>query len=1043
MGLRLLGPPELVVGDRSLDLGGPRQRVVLSMLALNANRVTPVEQLIDAVWDTSPPSTARGQIQICISALRKLFGDNGQPGAIRTRPPGYLLEIASSDLDSEEFAAQVLSAREHSEAGNTSEAAETLRRALALWRGPALAGIPSDLVQRGAALLEDRRFAAVEERVRLDLALGRHERLSGEIQALIDENPLRERLYGFLMLALYRAGRQAEALEVCRRARATLIDEVGIEPGQELQKLERAILNRDPGLNLREAPAPEPALAALPSSPAEEHRPAAPAEQLVAPRQLPASIADFTGRERHLSEIKQILADDPDPSMASYAVRIVSISGKGGVGKSSLAIRAAHELAETFPDGHLYADLQSPNDDDRTAKLLARFLRALGVAGTAVPEDLQERAELYRSRLASKRLLVVLDDVTSEEQVVPLLPGSPSCAVITTSRARLSGLSGAHWVDVDVFDAEQSLELLGNIVGPERVEAEPESSLELVNFCDGLPLALRIAGARLASKRHWRISGLVRRLGDEAKRLDELAHRGLELRSNIGLTYRSLSSQAQRLFRLFALMRASDFPAWTAAALLDTDLDDAEDILETLVDAQVLDTVEYPAERVLRYRFHNLIRVYAWERLVEEETAAERDAALTRVSGAWLSLAETAHRKEYGGDFTILHGDAPRWEPPEPADTDTVGNPTTWWETERRALVAAIRQAAAAGLDELCWDLALTAVTLFESKGYFDDWRETTQLALDLTERTGNRRGHAAMLYSQGTLHMFQKRLDEAERCFRDALAIFESEGDRHGVALVLRNAAYVDRVHEQPEAMLDKYAKALDIMRSVDDRIGVAHVLCSLAKFRIDEGDADSAQEMLDDALTICQEVHCLRVEAQVLYRFADLYVAGDKIELARQALHRALRIVRDIGDRIGEAYALYGLGRVRHREGRLDNAETTLVHALSLAKRVGERLIEAQSEYALGEISLARGNTAAGAEHLAEARRLFDELGSSLWHAKTLVLLSEAHAAEGDVISASGEIDEATELLRTVESAESARWRTQLETARRALLTNGAVDA
>ncbi|HCT78889.1 MAG TPA: SARP family transcriptional regulator, partial [Micromonosporaceae bacterium] len=898
MELRLLGPPELVSDGRSLDLGGPRQRIVLCMLALNANRVAPMEQLLDAVWSESPPTTARGSIQIAISALRKLLTDAGRPDTIKTRVPGYQLDVHPGELDIEQFHTLRVSGRVHAEADRLTEAAVDVRAALALWRGPALAGVPSELLQREAILLADHRRAAVEDRIRLDLALGRHDEISGELAAMVDAEPLRERLHCFLILALYRSGRQAEALEAGRRARAILLDEIGVDPGPELQGLEHAILNRDPGLDLSRIDTTMAVVAPV-------MRLAAPTDwQVVIPRQLPASIADFTGRGDQLAEIKRLLSTDGDEPDAPYAVRIVAISGHGGVGKSSLAVRAAHELSSSFPDGHLYAALHEPNGDDQTPRLLARFLRALGVAGTAIPQDPQERAELYRSKLDGKRLLVVLDDLTSEEQVLPLLPGSPTCAVITTSRARLSGLPGAYCIETEVFDTDQALEMLGRIIGEARLDAEPDPAVALVTFCCGLPLALRIAGARLAAKRHWRIAELVRRLGNEARRLDELTHHGLELRSNIGLTYRGLDPLAQRLFRLFALIRAPDFPAWTAAALLDIDLTDAEDVLESLVETHVLDAVEFPTDRLVRYRFHSLIWVYAWERLLETESERDREAALSRVLGAWLALAEEAHRKDYGGDYTILHGSAPRWWPADTPAAEVIGNPMTWWDVERRALVAAVREAANAGLDELCWDLALTSVTLFEGKGYFDDWRETSELAHDVAERAGNRKGRAAMLYSLGTLHMFQKRLDEAADCLDEALEIFRADGDAHGCGLVLRNAAYIDRLHGNTAAMLAKYNEALDKVRAVGDRIGEAHVLRSLAKFQIDEGDTDRATQLLEKALMISKETSCLRVEAQVLHQFAELYLRIDRIELARQGLHRVLRIVRDIGDRIGEAY-------------------------------------------------------------------------------------------------------------------------------------------
>ncbi|HEY7595969.1 MAG TPA: BTAD domain-containing putative transcriptional regulator, partial [Actinophytocola sp.] len=1017
MGLRVLGPLELVAGRRSFKIGGPREHIVLATLALKANRVTSVEQLMDAAWGEDPPSTARGQIQSCISGLRKLLGDAGMVDAIKTRSSGYLLSLSAPDLDSEEFAKLVVKAHEQGAARRVEDAAATLRTALALWRGPAFDGIQSNLVRQGAALLEDARLNAIEERLRLDLELGRHEEISGELRALCVEHPLRERLYGFLMLALYRSGRQAEALEVCRKARAILIDEVGIEPGQELRDLERAVLNRDSQLDL---PAADKGLTAD----AEPRQ--------ASPRQLPTSIADFIGRADHIAEIRRVLSEQQETSR--YAVPVIGVSGRGGIGKSTLALRVAHELGDEFPDGHLYVDLQGSVGVDTAAALLARILRALGVSGPAIPEDTDERAEMFRSRLASRRLLLVLDGVTSEEQVIPLLPGSPSCAVIVTSRVRLSGLPGAHWLGLEAFDDQTSTELLAKIVGGRRLAAEPECTAELVKYCGGVPLALRIAGARLASRPHWPIGELARRLKNEVRRLDELSHRGLELRSSIALTYRSLPEQTQRLFRLLALLRIADFPGWTAAALLDTDLVEAEDLLERLVDAQMLDPVQ-SQNRQLRYRFHDLIRVYALEQLMQTETEGERQDALGRVLGGWLALAEKAHRMEYGGDYTILHGSAPRRHVAEWPDEDLVDNPMDWLENERVALVSAVRQAAAAGMDELCWDLALTSVSLFEVRGYLDDWRETAELALKVSERAGNGTGCAAMLYSLGTLHMSQKRIEEAEDCFAAALERFEADGNEHGQALVLRNAAFVDRLRGRFDTMLAKYEGALTKMRAVGDVIGEANILRSLAKFRIDEGDFDEAERMLAQALALCRQVHYVRGETQVVSRFAELYLQTGQVLQARQALHNVLCTVRDIGDRTGEAHALYGLGIVRRREGRLDTAEATLAHAVSIAERVGDRLIEGQALHALGEIAVTRGNTDAAAAHLARAKETFTSLGSCVWLAKTLILLSEVHETGGRVPQAREALEQASQLLAAVDSKETARMLAQLGEARSAL--------
>ncbi|MGM9467907.1 NB-ARC domain-containing protein [Streptomyces murinus] len=1004
--LRLLGPVELVHEGRSLDVGGPRQRVVLAMLGLNVNRTLSTEQLIDAVWGDAPPVTARGQIQVAISTLRKQFARAGRPDAIRTRAPGYVLELAPESVDSLEFDRLVTTAREDSRADRVTEAAATLRQALDLWRGPALDGIPSDSVRPVARHYDDRRLAAIEECLRLELLLARHGEVCAELTVLIGRFPLRERLYELLMLALYRSGRQAEALATFQRARKALVEEMGIEPGQELRDLEQAILRQSPALDL---PAPPPPIRAVPARPAARpdtpdamDTPGTPDARdtpdtrdsgfRLIPRQLPATIGDFTGRRAQLDEIKELLVASSRAESPGYAVPIVDISGPGGVGKSALAVRAAHEVSKHFPDGHLYADLHTVSGDAQITALLARFLRALGIPAKAIPDDAQERAEMYRSRLADSRVLVVLDGVTGAEQVTPLLPGSGGCAVITTSRARLAGTDGVRGIDLAAFDMANALELLAGIVGRERVQAELDTAVELVNLCDALPLALRIAGARLASHPHWRIEWLVQRLRDERRRLDELSHRGLELRSTISLTYRALPPTAQRLFRLFSLVQAPDSPAWVAAALLDTDFAAAEDTLDALVEAQVMDTVRYPDSLRPRYRFHDLIRAYAREELLATEPPEEQDAALARVLGGWLSLVEEAHREEYGGDYTIIHGRAERWKLPADADVEPAGRPMERLSGERRALVTAVRQAAAAGMDELCWDLALTSVTLFEAKGYFDDWKETTRLAYEASARAGNRIGQAAMSYSLGTLHMFQTQMEQADERFGQARELFEAEGHDHGRALVLRNAAYLDSVRGDDAAMREKYDEALAITRLVGDRIGEAHILRSLAGWWLASGHTERARTLLEQALTISREESCLRVQAQVLQRFAELHLALDQPRQAQEALREVLRIVRDSGDRIGEAYALYGLGALRRREKRLDSATDTLTRALNLSRQVGERVVEARSRYALAEIALVRGDHQPACTHLEAARDLFAELGSRTWLERTEDLMIEA---------------------------------------------------
>ena len=746
------------------------------MLGLNVGRLTSVDSLIAAVWADDPPETARGQIQVCVSGLRKVFAEAGHPDAITTVSPGYRLDLGPDDVDTLQFTHLVTAAKE----ANDAQAAAHLHAALALWRGPALAGVDSELVRRGATALDERRLAVIEDRVRLDLQLGQHRQLVPELHALVAEHPLRERLHELLMLALYRSGRPAEALGAYRGARAVIVEEIGVEPGQELRDLERAILNRDPALRPQQA-------------------------DPVAPRQTPASVADFTGRHAEVDAIVRALTGTP-----GHALPVVAISGRGGVGKSSLAVRVAHEVAGRFPDGQLYADL-------RDGDPLARFLRALGVA---VPDTADERAALYRTTLAGRRVLVVLDDVTVEDRALPLFPGDPGCAVIMTSRTRLGHVPGAHHVDLAPLDTDAALTLLARIVGEARVRTQPNDARALAHLCEGLPLALRIAGARLAARPAWRIAGLVDRLRDETRRLDELTHRGRTVRSSITPTYQALPADARRLFRLLAVVETPELPAWAAAALLDTPVADAEAALESLADARLLDpTADH-------YRLPTLIRLYAKEIATPDET----NAALSRVFGGWLARAEP-----------LLRSSAPRWCPP-----------SRWWDPTPAALVAVVAQAARAGHVAACWDLALTYVPLFERTGHLDEWKTVTELAHEAARKAGDLTGVAAMRFSMGTWCLAQSRFAEADRCLAEAVEAFIEAGNDEGVVLSLRDVGLAhprldDRVRESLHAALRR-------SRAAADPLGEANALYALGALHHRDSRPTQATRTLTDALTVSE---------------------------------------------------------------------------------------------------------------------------------------------------------------------------------------------
>ncbi|MFJ9890388.1 BTAD domain-containing putative transcriptional regulator [Streptomyces sp. NPDC091287] len=960
-----------------LRLGGPRQRTVFAVLALNASRVVPLGQLIDTVWGESPPATARSQIQICVSALRRILADHDGAGLIRTLPAGYRLAIDEQQVDVHVFTTLLAQARDLAERGELRSAVDAVESALQLWSGPALMGLPSDLVQRHAYALEERRLTAQEDLAAHLLGLGLHQQAVSPLHELVESQPLREKAIGYLMVALYRSGRQSDALTTYRRARAHFIDELGIEPGQELKDLESAVLN---GSLTPAGPRPD----GPDDAPAGRAEAPRPAEAVTVPRQLPSDLADFTGRGQLLADITGHLGPH-GPGEAPGSVRMAGVTGMGGVGKSSLAVRAAHQLTEAYPDGQLYLDFHDRPADASSAWALGWLLRALGVPSEALPDTQAERVTLYRSHMAGRRILLVLDGITGPEVLQLLTPGSHTCAVLATSRQRLTGVPGLYSVEVDVLDEDESLALLCAIAGRERVTDELPAAIELAQICAGLPLALRIAGARIAMRSHWRIGRLVNRLRVEAARLDEFSHGGQELRSTIAMAYNGLGLEARHLFRLLSLSEARDFAHWVAAALLDTDCATAEDLLDELVDAQLLTVVVPTRDTPARYGFHGLIRLYAKEQLEQSEALLRRRAAVERLLGAWMRLAESAHRAEYGGDYTILHSAAERWALPPDTVAELLRQPAAWWESERTSLIAAIRLARAEGLDDLCWDLALTSVTLFEAGSYYDDWLETATLALDATDRTGNRRGQGAMHYTIGTLHMLQKRLPEAEERFGRARELFEAVGERHGQLLVLRNVAFVDRVRGDLDRAAARYRIAAEGLREVGDKMGEAHVLSNLARTEIENGRSDEARRLLDRARGLCKETGCRRVEAQVLYRLGELHLEHGDTGEAGLAFRETLRLVQANRDQAGEAHAHFGLGRVSRADGRIGAARTDFTKALSVARLAHDGFMEAQALYALAGCAREQGRFAEAQRHLRTALGLFDEIGALDWQRRT----------------------------------------------------------
>ncbi|MEE6262820.1 AfsR/SARP family transcriptional regulator [Plantactinospora sonchi] len=986
----VLGPLEVTVDGNPVDLGGPRQQVVLAALALEANRPVPVSRLLDIVYGAAPPSTSRVQVQICVSALRRLFAEHGcGDDVIATRSQGYALQVPDTQVDLRRFGDLAAQGRRFRDERRLDRAVECYRRALAQWRGPALDGLVNPLLRPAADRLDEQRISLIEDCVELELELGRHHDLIAELTALVEEHPMRERLHGQLMLALYRSQRQAEALVVYRRARRALVDELGIEPGTELQRLEQDILTGNARLD--------------PPEPAEPPRtgPAQPAATgpllpvPAAPRLLPTDIADFTGRAEQAEAIERHLTGTRE-DRTRLAVPVLVASGMAGVGKTTLAVHVAHRLSDRYVDGQLFIDLRGqttrPVDPNR---VLERFLRVLGVPGTALPETLEERAEMYRHLVSGRRILVVLDNANDEGQVLPLLPGTPSAAVLVTSRSRLAGLPGTGHVEVGLLDPHHSVELLTSVAGPERMRTEPAAAAELAELCGHLPLALRVAGARLATRPQWAVSQLVERLGNETRRLNELNHGVLGIRASISLTYDSLPEQARRLFRRLALLDFPHFSGWVAAALLDQPGTAAQDVLDDIADAHLLETTGSARGVHSQYRFHDLIRAFARERLAAEEPVVDQGPALARALGALLCLADAAHRACYGVEHRDLRSDAPRWPVPERLAEELVSEPIAWLERERLSMLAAVRQAAGAGFTELSWDLAQQAVTLYEARGYFDDWRETHTIALDAARRAGDRHGQAVLSYSFGSLFDAQRRFSESRRFLDVALDLFGSTGNDAGRAHALQHMAIIDRLGGHLEDAMARCRQALAIFQRAGDLVYSAYVLHNLAAIELQAGNPNEAHRVLTEALDLSRRGGSRRIEAQVLYRLGETHLHLDEPLSAVDAYTAALAAVEDTADPIGRAFALCGLGTALLRAGKVDRSETTLREALRAAATVGDRLCEARALLGLGEFDLARDEPRAATAYLRRALELFRDIGTPPFVSRTLDLLARAERA------------------------------------------------
>ncbi|MEV6641820.1 BTAD domain-containing putative transcriptional regulator [Amycolatopsis sp. NPDC051371] len=884
----LLGPLVVTADGRPVPLGGAKQRVLLAHLLLNANRTVTPGQLVDTIWPGDPPTSAAANLQTYVWRLRRLLPEGP---VLRTHGPGYSLVVDTETVDARRFTRLVADA---TRAGAPESALELLAEAESLWRGDPLEDLPTAPAwDAELGRLVENRLAAVEERLSLQVRLGRHDAAIAELTVLLAEHPYRERLWQQYLLALTGAGRRAEALQAYSTARERLVTELGVEPGPELRAVQAAILAGEP-------------VAAPPGVPPPL-------------RQLPADLPDFTGRSEYVRDLERALGP-----------AAVVLTGAPGTGKTALAMHVAHRVADRFPDGQLYVDLAGTGIPRDPAEVLADFLHALGVTGNTVPAGLGQRAALFRSRLAGRRVLLVLDDAATAAQVRPLLPGDAGCAVLVTTRGRLPELAGAKHVELTVFGEDEASRLLAGVAGVDRVVGEPAEAAAIVRCCGYLPLAIRIAGARLAGRQAWSLRTLHDRLADESSRLSELRVGDLGVRPSFELSLRQLPADARTAFCRSAVLGAQDFPSWVVDALLDRD--GAHEVLDVLVDANLVSLAGRDSGGNPRYRLHDLLRCYAAELLAADPSQPE---TLARVLTVLLALAKTA-AAGLPPAFGAMTG------PSVGAPVATAGlvpDPLGWFTAERKLLAAAVQLAADAGLHELAWQLTATAVPFYDLRGAYDDWRRSHLTALAAVEAAGNGAGAAVLYRGLGQVRLYHDEYAAAVSDMERSASLFSSLGDVRGEALAVAGLGTVARVRDRPREALGFYRRALAGLERAGDRRGVAQVRNSLGTTYASMGSFAEADSWLRQARELAREIEDPHREAKVLTELGTLHRDKGALPESLACLRLALSILEELADERCSAYALLGIGQTLLAAGERTQARGVCDRALRVFRETGNR--------------------------------------------------------------------------------------------------------
>ncbi len=905
MRFAVLGPLLVHADDREIPIPAARQRSVLALLLLAANRLVPAVELIDAVWDEHPPPAAGATLRNYVMRLRRACGP--EIGAVLlTRPTGYLIRVEPSELDVLVCDDLCRRGRDAARRGDWETSAAAFTTATALYRGTPLVDVPAVRLQRDdVPRLVEVRLLALEGRIEADLRRGRASELIGELRTLVATEPLRERFHAQLMLALYRCARQAEALDVYQRLHATLVDELGVEPAHDIARLHQQILRAAPELD--DVPAPAVALTVAPSRPR--------------PAQLPADVATFAGRAAEIDALTRRLHPDA-PS------RVCVVAGMGGVGKTTLAVHVAHLLRGHFPEGQLHIDLCGALPAPlRAHDVIARFLRDLGLPADSIPADEQEQAALYRSLLDGRRVMIVLDNAANTAQVLPLIPGSAGCAVLVTSRVDLAGLPGAYHVQLGALARTEAEALLDTLVGARWTAAEPQATSGVLTACAGLPLAIQIAAGRLASRPNWSVRTLADRLADQRRRLDELQTGDLAVRVSFMVSYGGLqprTSATGRMFRLLSLTGPS-VSAAAAAALAGQPLAASEQVLEALLDAHL---VESPGPG--RYRLHDLLGVYAAEQAHADESPAALAEAANRLLRWYLHTAAAAarvvspHRRHIDLD--------PREAPDELVHFADYDDALAWLDTEYDNLIAAVWQAAGRGIDDITWRLPVTMWDVFLLRGHYQDWVDTLGLGIAAARRLHDRPAEARVLGDLAAAYDQNGQSAQAVRTLLEALPISRELGDRRSIAAKLANLGV-------SYGQLDRFAdatavlrEALAIYQDIGHRPAEANTYNNLGWVAYRTGQCEPAIADFHRAIEVSRSIGDDYTEAKALVGLSAACRELGRLDEAVTWARAAVDLNHKVGNRAEEGHALHAMGRALARRGEYEPAHDAWCSALDI---------------------------------------------------------------------------------------------------------------